>query len=89
VPVEAVALVLRQDNDAEVAGVDEVREREVDEPVVAGEWDGRLRPVGGERHESLALASGEDETEHGGALRVRHVCTTLTDARTNRKGVPE
>ena len=63
VAVEAVALVLREHDDLEVAGVGEVRQGEVDQPVAAAERHGRLRPVVGEREEPLALAAGEDDHE--------------------------
>ena len=59
VPVEAVALVLRQHDDLVVVRVDQVREREVDQPVVAAERDGGLGAVGGQRGEALALAAGQ------------------------------
>ncbi len=55
VTVEAVALVLGQDGDPEDAAVDEVREREVDQPVVAPERHRRLGAIGSERPEALAL----------------------------------
>src|SRR5581483_9022061 len=64
VPVEAMALVLRQHDDPEVARVHEVRQGEVHEAVVAAEGDGRLRPVGGERQQALTLAPCQDETEY-------------------------
>ena len=60
-PVEAVRLVLRQHDDLEVAGVDEVGEREVDQAVDAAERHRRLGPVGGQRHQPLALAAGEHD----------------------------
>ena len=63
VPVEAVALVLRQDGDAQEAAVDEVREREVDQPVVAAERNRRLGAVGRERPEALALAARQNDRE--------------------------
>ena len=63
VPVEAVRLVLRQHDDLEVAGVDDVGEREVDEAVDATERHGRLGTVGGERHQPLALTAGKDDGE--------------------------
>ena len=63
VPVEAVRLVLRQHDDLEVAGVDDVGEREVDEPVDAAERDSGFGPVGGERHQALALPAGKDDGE--------------------------
>ena len=78
VPVEAVALVLSEDDDAEVAGVDEIREREVDEPVVAAERHRGLRPVGGEGQQALALAAREHKSEHRRTSRP-HVRPRLTD----------
>ena len=64
VAVEAVRLVLRQHDDLEVAGVDDVGQREVDQPVDAGERHRRLGPVGGQRHQPLALTAGEDDGQH-------------------------
>ena len=75
VAVEAVALVLREHDDLEVAGVGEVRQHEVDEPVRAAERHGRLGPVGGERRQPAALTAGQHQREHlgfGGAASVRH-----------------
>ena len=63
VRVEAVRLVLRQDDDLEVAGVDDVGQGEVDETIDARERDRRLGPVGGERHEPLALSSCQHDGE--------------------------
>ena len=63
VAVEAVALVLRQHDDPAEAGVDEVREREVDQPVVAAEGDGGLRAIGRQRCEPLAFPAGKDDGE--------------------------
>ena len=63
VPVERVALVLGQHDDLQVPGVDEVREREVDQAVVAPERHGRLRAIGGQRRQPFPLAPGEHESE--------------------------
>jgi len=51
-------LVLRQHDDSPEARVDEIRESEVDQPVVTAERNCRLRPVGRQRRESLALTAG-------------------------------
>ena len=72
VPVEAVALVLREDDDAEIPGVDEIREREVDQPVVPAERNRGLRAVGRERQQALALAACEHKTEHRSAPCALH-----------------
>ena len=63
VPVETVGLVLRQHDDLEVAGVHDVRQREVDQPVDPGERHRRLGPVGRQRHQPLSLPSGEHDRE--------------------------
>ena len=63
VAVEAVRLVLRQHDDLAQPRVDEVREREVDQAVAAAERHGGLGTVCRERHEALALATGEDDSE--------------------------
>ena len=67
--VEAVALVLREHDDLQVAGVGEVRQREVDQAVRPTERDGRLGAVVGEREKSLPLSAGEDDDEN---LRLGH-----------------
>ncbi|MBG9885462.1 hypothetical protein ABE10_02440, partial [Bacillus toyonensis] len=78
VPVEAVRLVLREHDDLPETGVDEVRDREVDESVLSAERHRRLGPVRGQRHESLALAAGEDDPEdllgyrHGSTIDALH-----------------
>ena len=64
VAVEAVALVLRQHDDLQVPGVGEVRQGEVDQPVAPAEGHGRLRPVVGERQQTLPLAPGEHDDEN-------------------------
>jgi hypothetical protein len=66
VEVEAVALVLGQDHDPQIAGVGHVRQGEVDDAVVPAEGHRRLRPVGGERRQALPLAAGEDHGQDVG-----------------------
>ena len=66
-PAEALALVLREHGDLEQAGVDEVREREVDQPVVAPERHCGLRAVGRQRCQAFPFTPGEDDREHPGA----------------------
>ena len=60
VPIQGVGLVLGQDADAAQAGVDEVGEDEVDEPIGAPERHCWLGSVSGQRHQSLALPARED-----------------------------
>ena len=65
VAVEAVALVLREHDDLQIAGVGEVRQREIDQPVGPGERHGRLGPVVRQRLQSLSLTARQDDDEHG------------------------
>jgi hypothetical protein len=58
--IQRMALVLGQHDDAPLATVHEVGQRKINQPVMASERDGRLGPIAGERHESPALAAGED-----------------------------
>ena len=70
VAVKAVALVLRQDDDLEEAGVDQIREREIDQAVRPPERDRGLRPIGRKGEQSFALAAREDHRQSShGALR--------------------
>ena len=62
--VQRVALVLRQHHDLVEVRVDEVREREVDQAVVAAERHGGLGPVRRERREPLALATRENHRQN-------------------------
>jgi len=61
VVVEGGRVELRQDSDVAEAGVDRVRERHVDEPVLSAERNGRLGPVACKGVETLSLASAEDD----------------------------
>ena len=60
VVVERARVVLGQDHDIVDVGVDAVREREVDDPVLTAERNGRLRTLLGEDREAFALAARED-----------------------------
>ena len=61
VVVERARVVLRQDEHARDARVDAVREREVDDPVLAGERHGGLRPDPREQREALPFPAREDD----------------------------
>ena len=63
VPVEAVALVLGEHADLPDAGVDQVGQREVHQPVQAAERDGGFRPVLGQGREPLARRARENDTQ--------------------------
>ena len=74
VTVQGVRLVLGQDDDLEEAGVDHVRQGEVDEAINPAEGHGGLGAIDCQRHEAFALAAGEDDCEntrggHGITLR--------------------
>ena len=77
VTVEAVALVLREHDDLQVAGVGEVRQREVDQTVRTPERHGRLGAVVREREQPLAFPTGEDDDEN---LRLSHAPRVLSPA---------
>jgi hypothetical protein len=68
VPIEAVALVLREHGDAQEAAVHEIGEREIDDPVVCTERHGGLAAIARERVEALALPARENHAEYVGAL---------------------
>ena len=72
VPVQAVRLVLRQHDHLQVAGVHDVGEREVDEPVDAAERHRRFRTVGRQRHQPLPLPTGEDDGQDAFAVGRGH-----------------
>lgn len=62
--VEAVALVLGEDHDPSVPGVDQVGEGEVDQPIVPGKWDRGLGPVPSQREQPIPRPTGEDHGYH-------------------------
>ncbi len=78
VPVEAVRLVLREHDDLAEPRVDEIRDREVDQPVLSAERNGGLGAVRGQGHQALALAAGEDDSED--LRRSRHGTRVLPPA---------
>jgi hypothetical protein len=94
VAVEAVRLVLRQHRDAQVSRVHQVGQGEVDEPVNRTERHRRLGSVRGERHQPLALTTGQHEPENLGlsppapkiavARCAGHVHLSLSDGRVVR-----
>ena len=70
VPVKAVGLVLRQDNDLQIAGIHKVRQGKVNEPVASGKRDTGFGPVRRQRHEPVSLATCEDNCQN--SLLMRH-----------------
>ncbi len=68
VPVQRVRLVLGEHADSTDRAVHQVGQHEVDQPVHPAEGHGRLGPVGGQRHQSLALATGQHNAENVGIL---------------------
>ena len=63
VSVETVRLVLRQHHDLAEPGIDQVREGEVDETVVAAERHSGFRPICGKGHQAFAFPASEHDTE--------------------------
>ena len=57
-------LVLRENADPQIAGVDEIGQHEVDQPIGAAEGNRGLGPVGGQRIQPLALTAGQDNAQH-------------------------
>jgi hypothetical protein len=66
VPVEAVALVLRQHDDLQISGVREVRQHEVDDPIRTAERHRRLGSIGGQRGQPPPFAAGQDDHQNMG-----------------------
>jgi hypothetical protein len=64
--VERLQPVLLQHPDVLDPGVDAVGEREVDQPVDAGEGERRLGPPRGEQLQPASLTAGQHEREHLG-----------------------
>ncbi len=64
VAIQRMRLVLRQNADPQVSGVDQIRQHEVDEPVGAAEGNRRLGSIGGQRIQTFALTAGQDDAEH-------------------------
>jgi hypothetical protein len=63
-PVERRGVELRQDEDAPDIGVQAIADRDVDEAVLAGDRDRRLRTKLGEREEPRALTAAEHERQN-------------------------
>ena len=66
--IEAVALVLGEHRNSQVARVDQVREREVDEPVGGAEGHGGLGPVAREGPQTATFAAREHDSENVGTI---------------------
>jgi len=60
VHIQAVRLVLRENDDLAIPRVDEVGESEIDESIPAAEGDGGFGSLRGERQQSLALPTREN-----------------------------
>ena len=61
--VETVRLVLGEHHNLAKTRIDQIRQGEVDESIVATEGHRRLRAVSGERHEALALSASENNAK--------------------------
>ena len=85
VPVEAVALVLGEHADLHDAGVDQVGQREVHQPVQAAERDGGFRPVFGQGREALARRARENDAQDPPVRQPAHL-PAAGNLRENLKG---
>jgi len=61
VVVERPGVVLGQDDDVMDIGVDAVRQREIDDPVLAAEGDRGLGPLLRQDRQAFAFAAGKDD----------------------------
>ena len=84
VVVERAGVVLGQDDDVGDVRVDAVRQREVDDPVLAPERDRRLGPDRGQDREALTLAAGQDHRHR--PLHAQVLVRRLTIGRTRSLG---
>ncbi|GLE52303.1 hypothetical protein ATCCBAA256_18720 [Mycobacterium montefiorense] len=57
-------LVLRENADPQIAGIDQVGKHKVDQPIGAAEGNCGLGPVRGQRIQPLALTAGQDDAQH-------------------------
>src|SRR6516165_6843099 len=57
-------LVLRENADPQVAGIDEIGEHEIDQAIGATEGNCGFGPVRGQRIQPLALTAGQDNAQH-------------------------
>jgi hypothetical protein len=62
--VQRLAFELNEDIDSKNSAVDEVGESEIDDTVFGPEINGGLGSVTGQRHQSLALAARENDSEN-------------------------
>ena len=79
VPVQADRKELREDVNVVQAAVDAVRDRDVDEPVLAGHGHGRLRARSREWVEPRAAAATQNESKDG------RMAESLGETRTSRR----
>jgi hypothetical protein len=57
---QGVRAVLGQDHNIEQTGIDAVRQRKIDDPVLAGKRDCRLGALGGQRAKARPLPTSQD-----------------------------
>ena len=90
VVVQRVRVVLRQDEHVVDLGVDAVRQREVDDPVLAGKRNGGLGADGRKDRQPLTLSSGEHDCDD--PLHAADATSGRTARRTSpaahRRGAP-
>jgi len=62
--IEAVALVLSEDDDFPIPGIGQIGESEIDEPVLASVWNCGLGAHLGEGKQSSPLAAGKNHRKN-------------------------
>src|SRR5262249_3149585 len=60
-PIKRIGFVLREDTDSLQAGINAVRQSEIDDAIDSSEWHSRLCAVFGKRVESFALSASQNE----------------------------
>ena len=73
-PVQRQRFVLGKDEDAPQIGIDAIGERDIDDPVDPAEGNGWLGSVTGEGVESLARASGQQDSQRILHCSLRFLC---------------
>jgi hypothetical protein len=68
--IQGQGLVLGQDSDLSDAGINAVREREVDDPVNSAKGDRGLRSMDSEGMEPFSLASGKYHCQNAHGMRI-------------------
>ena len=76
-----ISMCIRDSNHLAIPGIHQIAQREIDESVYATKWDGGLRAIPGQRHETCSFAACEDDGKNLGVL-LRHSSSFLRIHRT-------